>query len=431
MPCAREHRIDVSCIIGHGSSAGQEAMKIFWSWQSDTPKEIGRFFVRDALREAIQALKTDEDFLEPVEREAAARLELDSDRQGVPGTPDLAATIFEKIEAADVFLADVTLVGATPNGKKMINSNVAIEYGHAHHALSFQRVLMVQNNHYGDGDALPFDLRQKSWPLQFTLAPGASKDAIKEERAKLKTQFIVALRPYLTMTAVAPPPHVETPFVGSKAVFFDGHEVIARNHAPEPDAIEYRFAEPKALYLRLIPTVARATPLKLAGLHNDVVNRRVDLLLRNLYMGVGDRNVHGAITYEPHGTATFPRAFTQVFPNGEFWAVTTEMFVRHQGDELIPMTNVRNIFGRVLENFVQLAERNASGWPMLVVMGGVGLRCVRLGIGRQQISQPVHVDEREVRITLADGSQQGRDRAIQGWLEELFDLAGVPVNEQE
>lgn len=409
---------------------GAEAMKIFWSWQSDTPKDIGRFFVRDALREAIQTLKTDEDLLEPVEREVAARLELDSDRQGVPGSPDLAATIFEKIEAADVFLADVTLVGETSDGKKLINSNVAIEYGHAHHALTFRRVLMVQNNRFGDGDALPFDLRQKSWPLQFTLAPGASKEAIKDERAKLKAQFIAALRPYLTMTAVPPPSHQEIPFVHNRAVFFDGHEVIARNHAPGPDAIEYRFDEPKALYLRLIPTVARATPLKQAALHDDVVNRRVDLLLRNLYMGVGDRNAHGAITYEPHGTATYPRAFTQVFPNGELWAVTTEMFARHQGDELIPMTNVRNIFGRVLENFVQLAERNASGWPMLVVMGGVGLRGVRLGIGRHEISQPMHVDEREVRVALADGSPQERDRAVQVWLEELFDLAGVPVNEQ-
>jgi hypothetical protein len=42
----------------------------------------------------------------------------------------------------------------------------------------------------------------------------------------------------------------------------------------------------------------------------------------------------------------------------------------------------------------------------------------------------MHVDEREVRITLMDGSPQERDRAIQAWLEELFDLAGVPVNEQ-
>src|SRR6202021_2830349 len=129
-------------------------MKVFWSWQSDTPKDIGRFFVRDALREAIQVLKTDEHVLEPHEREAAAKLKLDSDRQGVPGSPDLAATIFDKIEAADVFVADVSLVGTTGQGKKLINSNVAIEYGHAHKALSYRRVLMVQNHHYGDGDDL-------------------------------------------------------------------------------------------------------------------------------------------------------------------------------------------------------------------------------------------------------------------------------------
>lgn len=62
------------------------------------------------------------------------------------------------------------------------------------------------------------------------------------------------------------------------------------------------------------------------------------------------------IAYEPHGSATEPRAFTQVFPNDEFWAVTTEMFVNHQGDELIPMTNVPNIFGRVV--ITGLEERN-------------------------------------------------------------------------
>jgi hypothetical protein len=97
------------------------------------------------------------------------------------------------------------------------------------------------------------------------LAPGAAKEAIKDERAKLKAQFITALRPYLTMTAATPSPHQEIPFVGNRAVFFDGHEIIAQNHAPGPDAIEYRFAEPKALDLRLIPTIARATPLKLRG----------------------------------------------------------------------------------------------------------------------------------------------------------------------
>ena len=400
-------------------------MIIFWSWQSDTPKEIGRFFVRDALRDAIEALKTNEELLEPVEREAAARLEMDTDRQGVPGSPDLAATIFEKIEAADVFLADVTLVGETPDGKRLINSNVAIEYGHAHHALTWRRVLMIQNNYYGDGDALPFDLRQKSWPLQFTLGPKATKEEIKSARAKLKTQFIAALRPYLTMAKAAEPAHVEILSTFTKAAFFRPDEILAKNHAPAPDAIDYRFSQTRALYLRLIPMRARGTPLKLTQLYDDVLNRRVDLLLRNLYMGFGERNAHGAISYEPHGTATEPRAFTQVFPNGELWAVTTEMFVTHQGDVLIPTTNVQNIFGRVLENFVEMSSAYGNGWPVRIVMGGVGLSGVRLGIGRHQISQPIHINEREVRAELETGSEEERAAAVAAWLTELYDIAGV------
>jgi hypothetical protein len=58
------------------------------------------------------------------------------------------------------------LVGATPDGKKLINSNVAIEYGHAHHALNDTSILMIQNTHYGNRDQLPFDLRHKAGPIQ-------------------------------------------------------------------------------------------------------------------------------------------------------------------------------------------------------------------------------------------------------------------------
>ena len=94
-------------------------MKVFWSWQADTPGNIGRFFVRDTLAEAIKALKADEEIIEPSEREARDAMHLDSDRQGVSGSPDLAATIFEKIEQAAVFVADVTLVGETQAGKKL------------------------------------------------------------------------------------------------------------------------------------------------------------------------------------------------------------------------------------------------------------------------------------------------------------------------
>jgi len=72
-------------------------MKVFWSWQADIPGKIGRHFVRDAISEAIEPLKTDKDIIETDEREARDALELDQDRQGIP---DLAATIFRKIDGA-------------------------------------------------------------------------------------------------------------------------------------------------------------------------------------------------------------------------------------------------------------------------------------------------------------------------------------------
>jgi hypothetical protein len=183
-------------------------MKLFWSWQADTPGGIGRFFVRDTLIEAIDTLKSDKDITEPSERDAANALHLDADRQGVPGSPDLAATIFRKIEEAAVFVADVTLVGETPNGKKLINSNVAIEYGHAHHALTDNSILMVQNAHYGDRDQLPFDLRHKAGPIQYTLAPGATKEQIAAERARLRPTLVAALRPYLKKQTSSRPFHL-------------------------------------------------------------------------------------------------------------------------------------------------------------------------------------------------------------------------------
>ena len=72
----------------------------------------------------------------PKGQEPQREVSLDHDRKGVSGSPDLASTILDKIRASDVIVADVTPVGATGGdpGKKLINSNVAIEPG-THSAL--------------------------------------------------------------------------------------------------------------------------------------------------------------------------------------------------------------------------------------------------------------------------------------------------------
>jgi hypothetical protein len=168
-------------------------MKIFWSWQSDTPGETGRYLVRDALKDAIGKLKQ-ADEVEDATRDA---LHLDQDIQGATGSPDLVRTILEKIENSEVVVADVTIVGKTTEGDCLINSNVAIELGYALHACTDERVVLTFNNHYGKYEDLPFDLRHKGGAVVFDLAPVAERATIASVRKALADEFARKLKPFL------------------------------------------------------------------------------------------------------------------------------------------------------------------------------------------------------------------------------------------
>src|SRR5258708_18137298 len=130
-------------------------MKIFWAWQSDLRGKVSRFFVRDALLAAIEKLKEAPDIEEPSEEARRNDMHLDSDRQGLSGSPDLARAIIEKIDASAVFVGDVTPVGkglptrsddgTMRDGKPLMNPNVAIELGYAVARLTDARILMVLN----------------------------------------------------------------------------------------------------------------------------------------------------------------------------------------------------------------------------------------------------------------------------------------------
>jgi hypothetical protein len=138
-------------------------MKIFWSWQSDTPGKTGRHFVRDALKDAIERLKEAPDIEEPTDAESREALHLDQDTQGTPGSPSLVGTIMAKIGNSAAVVADITPVGTVTLDpkKKLINSNVALELGYAYRAVTEANVLLVFNEHYGTHEELPFDLRHR------------------------------------------------------------------------------------------------------------------------------------------------------------------------------------------------------------------------------------------------------------------------------
>ena len=57
---------------------------VFYSWQSDLPNATNRGFIQTALEKAAKAIREDDSIhVEPV---------VDRDIQGVPGSPNIAAT---------------------------------------------------------------------------------------------------------------------------------------------------------------------------------------------------------------------------------------------------------------------------------------------------------------------------------------------------
>lgn len=139
---------------------------IFYSWQSDLPNSVNRSFIEDCLQRALKGLRADEELkLDPC---------LDRDTSGVPGSPDIAATIFEKIKTADIFVGDVSIINREATGRRTPNPNVLVELGYAACCRGWDRVICVFNQATGSINDLPFDIRQRR-VRTYELAEGQDK----------------------------------------------------------------------------------------------------------------------------------------------------------------------------------------------------------------------------------------------------------------
>ena len=164
---------------------------VFYAWQSDLPRKLTRDLIRGATAAAIHRIAIE------VSLDDSPRL--DSDTENVAGVPEIANTIYAKISAADIFLADLSIVGRTvpldanEKGKRLPNPNVLLELGYAAAKLGWDRVVLVMNTASGDPEELPFDLRNRRFPLTFKFTPGGRKDAGRVQ-ADLSENIEFALR---------------------------------------------------------------------------------------------------------------------------------------------------------------------------------------------------------------------------------------------
>lgn len=150
--------------------------KIFYSWQSDSPNKTNRGFIEDVLNKVVKEISKDESIkIEPV---------IDRDTQGLAGSPDIKNAIFNKIDNADIFLADVSIINSSSNEKrKMPNPNVLIELGYALKALGDERLILVMNSTYGDVTLLPFDLKTRR-TIQYQVSENTPDKTLQKKQLK-------------------------------------------------------------------------------------------------------------------------------------------------------------------------------------------------------------------------------------------------------
>jgi len=130
-----------------------ERSLIFYSWQSDLLNKTNRSFIEEALEKAAKAIRDDDSIqVEPV---------IDRDTVGVAGSPEISKTIFSKIDQAQVFVCDISIINHGADTRLTPNPNVLIELGYALRALGENRIIMVLNDVYGMPEVLPFDLRMR------------------------------------------------------------------------------------------------------------------------------------------------------------------------------------------------------------------------------------------------------------------------------
>jgi len=162
-------------------------ISVFYSWQSEHPKCVNHYFIRDALKDAMRVIQR--------ELELEERPEVDHDTKRTPGLPDIGHTIFSKIEISSAFVADVSFTSKSTEGRPSANDNVLLELGFALHSLGSERLILVMNDAFGSPkDYMPFHLASRRWPITFTLHPNADKNTRKKVTGELSRELADALK---------------------------------------------------------------------------------------------------------------------------------------------------------------------------------------------------------------------------------------------
>lgn len=165
------------------------SLVVFYAWQSELFKSANQRAIEASLRAA--ALR-----IEDAYANRQLTVPIDKDTSNRAGSPAIADTILDKIEASDVFVGDVTITNAAyaPQERLAPNANVILELGFAAGQLGWDRVISVFNKECGHPPTLlPFDLRHRRIST-YKLSDEESTKAKNKADAALTDLLFAALK---------------------------------------------------------------------------------------------------------------------------------------------------------------------------------------------------------------------------------------------
>jgi len=165
-------------------------IKIFYSWQSTTDLRFNKDFIRDCLDLAIDYIKSNTELKN-------LDFEILQGTDGLPGSPQMADKIFQRIKSCDIFVGDLSVANNQSKLQKLLstfgivkhksfqNNNVLFEMGHANGTLGLDRIIGIINSKYGsphnDPQKLPFDIRHIRFPLEYNYSKLSEKENVQKE----------------------------------------------------------------------------------------------------------------------------------------------------------------------------------------------------------------------------------------------------------
>jgi hypothetical protein len=359
---------------------------VFYSWQSDSPNNTNRGFIEQSLQKAIRNLGKEVSLQEALRDDT---IELDKDTKGIPGTPPIVESIFNKISECGIFVPDLTFVATTDGNRQVPNPNVLIEYGWALKSITHSRIVPVMNTAFGEPDAasMPFDMRHLRNPITYHLEQSAdpeTRSLAKNQLAKRLQQEIglIIQKGLHRIGAADGPVYLPTAATVNPSTFLQPGETF------QADGIRKRLSIPdvQKLFLRLIPSTPKdsiKTNLEAFSLAQQ--GALMPMKAKNAAWGWSiERNKYGAFSYADEDAEIL--FFSQLFRTGEIWGVDTRSInMKTCVDDgrvdfgYFPSEHLEGVFSDTLENYLQLASGPLSlALPLRFIAGATDVAGYRM-----------------------------------------------------